>query len=108
MIGIHSGFTGEHIELFDRVSAVLTRRTEDGDYAQMLVLDAFRMAWRRAQDECAETTFGSLLSSAMEQAAIMMPGQRRLDSQPTNSRRRHRVAHESRNWPLRPTRQSAS
>lgn len=31
MIGIHSGFTGEHIELFDRVSAVLTRRTEDGD-----------------------------------------------------------------------------
>lgn len=95
MTGIDSGFNGEHIELFDRVSAVLTRRTGDGDYAQMLVLDAFRMAWRRAQDECAEITLGSLLSLAMEQAAILMPGQRRADSQPTNSRRCHRVAHET-------------
>jgi RNA polymerase sigma factor (sigma-70 family) len=72
MIGMDSGFTGEHVELFDRVSAVLTRRTGDGDYAQMLVLDAFRVAWRRAREEGAEITFPSLLSLAMEPAAVLM------------------------------------
>jgi len=72
MIWADSGFTGEHVELFDRVSDVLTRRIGDGDYAQMLVLDAFRLAWHRAREEGGEITFASLLSLAMEPAAILM------------------------------------
>src|SRR5687767_9342299 len=67
-----SGFSREHVELFDRVSDVLTRRIGDGDYAQLLVLDAFRIAWRRAQDDDAEITFASLLALAMGPAAILM------------------------------------
>lgn len=62
----------EYVKLFDRVSAALTRRTGDGDYAQMLVLDAFRVAWHRAQDEGAEITLGTVLSLAMGPAAIVM------------------------------------
>lgn len=74
MDGIKAGFTGEHLELFDRVSAVLSRRTGDGDYAQMLVLDAFRVAWHRAQEAGTEITFGSVLSLAMGPAAIVIQG----------------------------------
>lgn len=69
MVGIDSGFTGEHIELFERVSSALTRRTGDRDYAQMLALDAFHVAWHRAHDEGAEITFASLLSLTIEPAA---------------------------------------
>ncbi|MGX9902019.1 sigma factor-like helix-turn-helix DNA-binding protein [Arthrobacter sp. SA17] len=67
-----SGFSREHVELFGRVSDVLTRRIGDGDYAQMLVLDAFRIAWHRAQEDGAEITFASLLALAMGPAAILI------------------------------------
>lgn len=67
-----SGFSGEHVELFVRVSDVLTRRIGDGDYAQLLVLDAFRIAWRRAQEDDGEITFASLLALAMGPAAILI------------------------------------
>lgn len=67
-----SGFSGEHVELFRRVSDVLTRRIGDGDYAQLLVLDAFNIAWRRAQEDDAEITFSSLLALAMGPAAILI------------------------------------
>lgn len=67
-----SGFSGEHVELFVRVSDVLTRRIGDGDYAQLLVLDAFRIAWRRAQEDDGEITFASLLALAMGPTAILI------------------------------------
>ncbi|HEY9356662.1 MAG TPA: sigma-70 family RNA polymerase sigma factor [Arthrobacter sp.] len=72
MDGTNTGFPGEHLELFDRVSDVLSRRTGDGDYAQMLVLDAFRVAWHRAQEDSTEITLGSVLSLAMGPASVVI------------------------------------
>lgn len=67
-----SGFSGEHVELFVRVSDVLTRRIGDGDHSQLLVLDAFRIAWRRAGEDGTEITFAALLALAMGPAAILI------------------------------------
>lgn len=59
---------GDNLDLFQRLSLFLARRTGDADYAQMLAVDAFRWAWSRTQ-EGIDTPFGSLLAASIRPAA---------------------------------------